>query len=228
MRFMLVEDDALLGEALAVGLRQLDHIVEWFRDGAQADQALADGDFDAVILDLGLPGADGTTWLSRWRGKGYGIPILILTARDEVDQRIRGLDSGADEYLVKPTGVDELAAHLRALVRRAAGRPQPVWRHGELAYDPGRKAVFWKGIQVDLTTRELTVLESLLNQPNRVLSRAQLQQRLYDWQSDEPESNTLDVYIHRLRRKIDPNIIRTIRGVGYALGSGQPTQATCS
>ncbi len=221
MRFLIVEDDPAIGEGLAAGLRLHDHVVDWFPDGQQADAALGQADYDAVVLDLGLPGGDGTSWLAHWRGRGLGLPVLILTARDEVEQRIAGLDGGADEYLIKPVGVDELAAHRRALVRRAAGRVQPVWRQGALAYDPAHKVVSWQGRTVELTSRELAVLETLLSHPQRVLSRAHLQERLYDWNSEEPESNTLEVYVHRLRRKIDPGIVRTIRGVGYALGSGE-------
>jgi two-component system response regulator QseB len=221
MRFLIVEDDPLLGDALATGLQQLDHVVDWFSDGARAHAAISHAEYDAVVLDLGLPGADGATWLARWRGQGLTLPVLILTARDAVEQRIAGLDLGADEYLVKPVGVDELAAHLRALVRRAAGRVQAVWRHGALAYDPAHKTVSWQGRSIELTGRELALLEALLSHPQRVMSRAHLQERLYDWNSTEPESNTLDVYVHHLRRKIDPGIVRTIRGVGYALGSGE-------
>jgi two-component system response regulator QseB len=222
MRILIVEDEILLGDALASGLRQLGHVVDWFVSGAQADAALADAPFDAVVLDLGLPGGDGMQWLDRWRGRGLKLPVLILTARDAVDQRIAGLDGGADDYLVKPITIDELAARLRALVRRACGQTQSVWQHGALEYDPAARLVRWKGVPVELTGRELTLLEALLTESQRVLSKAYLQQKLYDWSGGEPESNTLEVHIHRLRRKIDPNIVRTVRGVGYALGSGEP------
>jgi two-component system response regulator QseB len=221
MRLLIVEDDPLLGDALATGLQQLDHVVDWFGDGAQADAAISHTEYDAVVLDLGLPGRDGATWLARWRASGLTLPVLILTARDAAEQRIAGLDLGADEYLVKPVGVDELAAHLRALVRRAAGRVQAVWRHGPLAYDPAHKTVSWRGRNIELTSREMALLETLLSQPQRVMSRARLQERLYDWNGSEPESNTVDVYVHHLRRKIHPGIVRTIRGVGYALGPGE-------
>jgi two-component system response regulator QseB len=221
MRILIVEDDILLGDALASGLRQLGQVVDWFDSGAQADAALADAPFDAVVLDLGLPGGDGMHWLGRWRGRGLKLPVLILTARDGVDQRIAGLDGGADDYLVKPITIDELAARLRALVRRASGHAQSVWQHGALEYDPAAKQVRWKGMPIDLTGRELALLEALLTDPQRVLSKSYLQQKLYDWSGGEPESNTLEVHIHRLRRKIDPGIVRTVRGVGYALGSGE-------
>jgi two-component system response regulator QseB len=219
MRLMIVEDDSLLGDALAQGLRQRGHAVDWFQHGAAADAALAGAPFDAVVLDLGLPGRDGIEWLQRWRQSGLQLPILVLTARDAVEQRIAGLDAGADDYLVKPITQDELAARLRALTRRTAGHTQAVWLHGELAYDPAAKSVHWRGAPVALTGRELAVLEALLAQPQRVLSRSHLLEKLYDWSGTEPESNSLEVHIHHLRRKIDPGIVRTVRGVGYALGA---------
>ncbi len=221
MRLLVVEDDVLLGEALAAGLRQLGHAVDWFGDGAKADAALAGAAFDAVVLDLGLPRGDGMVWLRRWRERGLKLPLLILTARDGIEERIAGLDAGADDYLVKPLTIDELAARLRALVRRAAGQAQAAWHQGALQYDPATKVVLWKGVQVDLTGRELALLEALLSQSQRVLSKAHLLEKLYDWSGVEPESNALEVHIHHLRRKIDPNIVRTVRGVGYAIGSGE-------
>jgi two-component system response regulator QseB len=219
MRLLILEDDLQLGEALAAGLRQRDHAVDWFRDGTQADAALAGAPYDAMVLDLGLPGIDGMSWLRRWRQAGRTLPVLVLTARDAVQQRIDGLDAGADDYLIKPIGIDELAARLRAMLRRASGRSQAVWTHGALRYDPGARQVHWRGQPVDLTGRELALLEILLLHPQRVLSRAQLQEKLYDWSGAEPESNALEVYVHHLRRKLHPGIVRTVRGVGYALGS---------
>ena len=221
MRLLVIEDDPLLGDALAAGLRQLGHRVDWFADGATADAALAGAAYDAVTLDLGLPGTDGMTWLERWRKSGRTEPILILTARDAVAQRIAGLDAGADDYLVKPISIDELAARLRAIGRRTAGRAQAQWRHGALAYDPATREVQWQGTKVELTARECTLLEDFLSHPHRVLSKALLQQKLYDWSGGEPESNALDVHIHHLRRKIQPGIVRTVRGVGYALGAAE-------
>ncbi len=223
MRLLIVEDEVLLGDALAVGLRQLKHAVDWFADGAQADAALAGASFDAVVLDLGLPRGDGLLWLRRWRERGLKLPILILTARDSIEQRIEGLDAGADDYLVKPITIDELAARLRALARRAAGQAQGSWKHGALEFDPATRLVRWKGVQIDLTGRELALLEALLSHPDRVLSKALLLEKVYDWSSAEPESNALEVHIHYLRRKIDPKIVRTVRGVGYAIGSGEAT-----
>ena len=218
MRLLLLEDDADLGEPLAIGLRQTGHVVDWFRDGATADAALAAAAYDAMVLDLGLPGADGMTWLRRWRERGIGLPVLILTARDGVEQRIAGLDAGADDYLIKPISVAELAARLRALLRRTAGHAQAVWSHGALDYEPASKRVRWQGRGIELTGRELALLEVLLSHPQRVLSKEFLLEKLYDWGGNEPESNALEVHVHHLRRKIHPGIVRTVRGVGYALG----------
>lgn len=219
MRILIVEDDALLGDGLASGLRALGFAVDWFRDGAAADLALAQAPYEAIVLDLSLSGEDGMRWLARWRARGENTPVLILTAREALDSRVAGLDSGADDYLVKPVALAELAARLRALTRRARGRPEPVWRHGALEYDPAAKTVTWHGVPVELTSRELALLEVLLANPRRVLSKVQLFEKLYAW-DQSIESNAIEVYVHHLRRKIDPAIVRTVRGVGYALGSG--------
>ena len=225
MRVLVVEDDPLLGEALAAGLRQRQHVVDWFRDGTRAHAALVDVPYDAVVLDLGLPGGDGMRWLRQWRGEGRTMPVLILTARDGVQDRIAGLDAGADDYLVKPITLDELAARLRALARRSSGRAESVWRHGALAYDPAGRSVQWQGAPVDLTARELALLEALMAHPNRILSKAQLQEKLYDW-GESLESNTLVVHVHHLRRKLARDVIRTVRGVGYALGPAEGAEDT--
>jgi two-component system, OmpR family, response regulator QseB len=222
MRVLIVEDEELLGQALTTGLRQLGYAADWFTNGQDADGALIGAPYDAVVLDLGLPGGDGMVWLRRWRDRGVKIPVLILTARDGVDQRIAGLDAGADDYLLKPITLNELAARLRALLRRASGRAQPTWQHGALEYEPAAKLVRWKGQTIDLTARELALLEALLLEPQRVLSKALLREKLYDWSDSEPEGNSLEVHIHHLRRKIDPGIVRTVRGVGYALGAMEP------
>jgi two-component system response regulator QseB len=222
MRLLILEDDRQLGEALATGLRQLGHAVDWFGDGAEADAAIDKAPYDAAVLDLGLPGTDGMVWLRRWRERGSTLPVLILTAREGVQQRIAGLDAGADDYLIKPISTDELAARLRAMLRRATGRAQSEWTHGDLRYDTATRQVRWKGQPVELTAREVALLEVLLKHPQRVLSKAQLQEQLYDWSGREPESNALEVHVHRLRRKIHPDIVRTVRGLGYALGGEQP------
>lgn len=221
MRLLVVEDDRDLGDALAKGLRQVGHAVDWFQDVNSADAAIGQAPYDAVVLDLGLPGIDGMQGLRRWRDRGLGLPVLVLTARDGVGDRIGGLDAGADDYLIKPISLDELAARLRALARRASGRAQSLWTHGALTYDPATRSAQWQGRDVGLTGREIALLEALLQQPGRVLSRAQLLEKLYDWNGDEPESNALEVHIHHLRRKIEPSIVRTVRGIGYALGPAQ-------
>jgi len=218
MRILLIEDDPLLGDGVTAGLRELGFVVDWFRDGGAAETALEGVPYDVIVLDLGLPGRDGMELLARWRARGDALPVLILTARDATDARIAGLDAGADDYLVKPVVIGELGARLRALLRRSRGRMEPVWRHGALEYHPATRTVTWQGKSVELTNRELALLELLLANPNRVLSKAHIQEKLYDW-SEDLESNTLEVYIHHLRRKIDPGIVRTLRGVGYMLGS---------
>lgn len=220
MRILLIEDDPLLGDALRAGLRELGLAVDWLRDGALAEQALQRTPYDAVVLDLGLPGKDGMQVLHAWRSRGDATPVLILTAREALESRIEGLDTGADDYLVKPVNIAELAARLRALVRRSQGRVERIWRHGALEYNPAARTATWQGKPVELTNRELALLELLLANPNRVLSKAHIQDKLYDW-SEELESNTLEVYVHHLRRKIDPGIVRTVRGVGYILGPAQ-------
>ncbi|MCE9657322.1 MAG: response regulator transcription factor [Burkholderiales bacterium] len=222
MRLLILEDDPQLGDALATGLRQLGHAVDWFTGGTEADAAIDSAPYDAAVLDLGLPGTDGMVWLRRWRERSSALPVLILTARDGVQQRIAGLDAGADDYLIKPISTEELAARLRAMLRRATGRAQAEWTHGALRYDTVTKQVHWQDRPVDLTARELALLEVLLKHPQRVLSKAQLQEQLYDWSGREPESNALEVHVHRLRRKIHPDIVRTVRGVGYALGAEVP------
>ena len=229
MRLLVLEDDADLGEALCAGLQQRGHVVDWFREGPQADAALHSAPYDALVLDLGLPGVDGLEWLRRWRARGLTLPVLVLTARDGIEQRITGLDTGADDYLIKPVATDELAARLRALLRRASGRAEALWTHGALQFNPATQEVHWQGRRVELTGRELALLEVLLKHPQRVLSKTQLQQRLYDWSGAEPESNALEVHVHHLRRKVHPGIVRTVRGVGYALGAPEgeePATAT--
>lgn len=218
MRVLIVEDDPLLGDGLARGLAALGLAVDWFTDGATADAALATAPYDAIVLDLGLPGRDGLHWLGRWRGDGRHLPVLILTARDGIDERIGGLDAGADDYLIKPIQTTELAARLRAVVRRSHGRPEPLWRHGPLEYQPAAKTACWRGAPVDLTARECALLELLLSNPQRVLPKSLIQEKLYGFEQDI-ESNALEVHIHHLRRKTDAKLVRTVRGIGYALGA---------
>ena len=214
MRILLVEDDALLGDALQAGLRQAGFAVDWLRDGAEADAALRVESFAAVVLDLGLPRLAGFEVLRKLRARDDRTPVLILTARDAVDDRVKGLDAGADDYVVKPTAIVELAARLRAVVRRSQGGAGGLLRVGELELDPAARSVHLAGAPVELQPREFAVLLELVVNTGRVLTRAQLESRLYEWDRGL-ESNAIEVHVHHLRRKLRPGLIRTVRGVGY-------------
>ena len=216
MRVLLVEDDELLGDGLRAGLRQAGYAVDWVRDGEDALHAAETAAFAAIVLDLGLPGLGGLEVLRRLRARGHPVPVLILTARDAVDDRVRGLDAGADDYVVKPVVLAELAARLRALVRRASGHPEPVLRVGDLQLGPAERRVLFRGREVPLSAREFTLLHELMRNAGRVLSREQLEERLYPW-GQEIESNAVEVHVHHLRRKLATGVIRTIRGVGYLM-----------
>ena len=216
MRILLVEDDLQLGDGLMVGLRQAGFAVDWVRDGHAADLALSTETFDLVVLDLGLPRLSGMEVLKRARDRGRTAPVPILTARDATGDKVSGLDAGADDYLVKPIDLDELAARIRALTRRSAGRAAPLLTHGNLALDPAAHSVTLAGQPVDLASREFSLLQLLLESAGRVLTRSQLEQSLYGW-GDEPDSNALEVHIHHLRRKLGSELIRTLRGVGYTI-----------
>jgi two-component system OmpR family response regulator/two-component system response regulator QseB len=216
MRILVVEDDALLGDGVKAGLAQAGFTVDWVKDGVSADLALKDTPFSAVVLDLGLPRLDGFELLKRMRARDDRVPVLILTARDAIEDRIKGLDGGADDYMVKPFDLHELAARLRALVRRAAGQAAAALRIGELELDPAAHAATYKGRPLDLAAREFALLHALMLHAGRVLTRDQLAERLYAW-DQEIESNAIDVHIHHLRRKVSTDCIRTVRGVGYLL-----------
>ncbi|QRM19262.1 response regulator [Dechloromonas sp. TW-R-39-2] len=216
MRILLVEDDLQLGDGLTVGLRQSGFAVDWVRDGEMADLALSTETFDLLVLDLGLPKLSGMEVLKRLRGRSQMLPVLILTARDATGDKVLGLDAGADDYLVKPIDLDELAARIRALTRRTAGRAAPLLTHGDLALDPAAHTVTLAGQIVELSSREFSLLQMLLENTGRVLSRSQLEQSVYGWH-DEPESNALEVHIHHLRKKLGSHLIRTLRGVGYTI-----------
>ena len=216
MRILLVEDDPELGDGLTIGLRQAGFAVDWVKDGNSADLALQSETFDLLVLDLGLPRLSGMEVLTRARGRGQTLPVLILTARDATGDKVAGLDAGADDYLVKPIDLDELSARIRALTRRSAGRAVPVLTHGELALDPAAHSVTLGGQTVDLSSREFSLLQLLLENAGRVLTRSQLEQSLYGWR-DEPDSNALEVHIHHLRKKLGGELIRTLRGVGYTI-----------
>lgn len=216
MRILLVEDDPQLGDGLSVGLRQAGFAVDWLRDGQAADLALQSEIFDFVVLDLGLPRLTGMEILRNARRRNQAMPILILTARDATGDKVAGLDAGADDYLVKPIDLDELTARIRALTRRSAGRAAPVLTHGDVVVDPAGHRVTLAGEPVELSSREFSLLQLLIENAGRVLSRSQLEQSLYGWR-DEPDSNALEVHIHHLRKKLGSELIRTLRGVGYTI-----------
>ena len=221
MRILLAEDDLLLGDGLRAGLRQLGFQVDWVRDGNAAERELRAEPYAAAVLDLGLPGQDGLDVLAAVRRGGVKLPVLVLTARDAVPERIRGLDLGADDYVLKPVDLQELAARLRALVRRAHGQPQESLRVQDLALDPAARQVSRAGEPVVLSVREFDLLQVLMLNAGRVLSREQLEQQLYSW-GREVESNAIEVHIHHLRRKLGASTIQTVRGVGYLLPREQP------
>jgi len=214
MRVLLAEDDPMIGASVRRGLSQDGFTVDWVEDGRAAELALADGVHDALLLDLGLPKRAGLEVLSAMRRRGDSRPVLILTARDAVTDRVAGLDAGADDYMVKPFELDELAARLRALLRRSSGRTAPVIVHGEIELDPATHEVRRSGAPVALSAREFTLLEALLARPGAILSRAQLEEKLYGW-TDAVESNAVEVHIHALRRKLGADFIRNVRGVGW-------------
>ena len=216
MRILVVEDDALLGDALQAGLKQAGYAVDWLRDGLAADQALTTEPYAAVVLDWGLPRLSGIEVLQHLRGRKADIPVILLTAHDTVNDRIQGLDSGADDYLIKPFDMGELAARLRALVRRSGGSAMPSLKVAEVELDPAGHRVLFQGNPVELSAREFEVLYALMLNQGKVLSRAQLEEKLYAW-GDEVESNTVEVHIHHLRRKLSATLIETIRGVGYLI-----------
>lgn len=218
MRLLLVEDDPMIGEGIRDGLGQEGFAVDWVRDGAAAETALGAEPYAAVLLDLGLPRKGGLEVLRAARAQRNDVPILVITARDAVADRIRGLDAGADDYLVKPFDLDELAARVRALVRRAEGRAEPVLRHGAIVLNPATRAVTLDGRPVALSGREFALLHALMARPGMVLSRAQLEERLYGW-GEEVGSNAVEVHIHNLRRKLGAGTIRNVRGVGYTIAA---------
>jgi two-component system response regulator QseB len=219
MRLLLVEDDSMIGAAAQQGLRGEGHTVDWVRDGREAELAVGNGVYDLVLLDLGLPRRDGLSILRSLRARGENVPVLIVTARDAVSDRIAGLDAGADDYLVKPFDLDELSARVRAVLRRRAGRADSVMRRGALELDTATRRVTWKGKEVQLSAREYALLEALADRPGAYLTRAQLEERLYGW-DEEIASNAVEVHIHALRRKLDPGVIRNVRGMGYTIAGG--------
>lgn len=216
MRLLLVEDDPLLGDGIRAGLRLGGYTVDWVKDGRAAQLALEADEYSLVVLDLGLPRLSGLELLRWLRQGGRTLPVLILTARDTLADRVNGLDSGADDYLVKPFELEELSARIRALLRRSSGRAEPVLTHGELVLDPAAHRATRLGAEVELSPREFAILQQLLENAGRVLSRERLEQSLYGW-NEEVESNAVEVHIHHLRKKLGTELIRTVRGVGYMI-----------
>ncbi|MBL0508705.1 response regulator [Aeromonas caviae] len=214
MRILLVEDDVMLGDGMVDALRSSGYTVDWLQQGMPALSALKSEEFAALVLDLNLPDIDGISLLRKLRREGLTLPVLILTARDALDDRVLGLDAGSDDYMVKPFALQELNARLRALVRRSKGQAQAVLEYGELQLFPASQQVTYRGEPVKLTPHEYKLLQELITQSGRVLSRDQLQQSLYGW-DEGAESNAVEVHIHHLRKKFFPELIRNIRGVGY-------------
>ena len=221
MRLLLVEDDTMIGEAVLDLLRAEHYAVDWVKDGEMADTALCSQTYDLMLLDLGLPRRDGLSVLRALRGRKDRLPVLVATARDSVQQRIEGLDAGADDYVLKPYDLDELLARIRALLRRAAGRAEPVYEHLGVSINPATREASLNGQPVTLSAREWAVLEPLIARPGLVLSRAQLEEKLYGWK-DEISSNAVEVYIHGLRKKLGAELIQNVRGVGYLVPKVPP------
>ena len=214
MRLLLVEDDRMIGESVQKGLRLEGFSVDWAQDGRSAELALEAERYDCVLLDLGLPRKDGLELLHDLRARRDTVPVVVITARDAVPERIKGLDAGADDYLVKPFDLDELAARVRAVVRRRDGRAEPAIEHLGLVLRPATHEATFEGQPLMLSQREFAVLEALLTRPGAILSRAQLEERIYGW-GEEVESNAVEVFVHGLRRKLGADFIRTVRGAGY-------------
>lgn len=216
MRLLLVEDDPMIGEAVLRVLRAEHYATDWVRDGDMADAALQAENYDAVLLDLGLPRQSGLDVLRKLRARKSTVPVLITTARDGVSDRIAGLDAGADDYVVKPYDTDELLARVRALLRRSAGRAEPAFEHMGVSLNPATREASLNGQSVSLSAREWAVLEPLLARPGVLLSRTQLEEKLFSWK-DDVSSNAVEVYIHGVRKKLGSNLIQTVRGLGYVI-----------
>ena len=214
MRLLLVEDDPMIGRAMRQGLRDAGFTVDWVTDGGAAELALANGVYDLAVLDLGLPGKDGMELLRELRARRDLLPVLIVTARDAVADRIDGLNVGADDYVLKPFDLDELVARVRALLRRHAGGATPLVECGGLTLDTVRREVRRNGEEIQLSAREFALLEALMQRPGAVLSRVQLEDAVYGW-GEEVGSNAVEVHLHNLRRKLGPETIRNVRGAGY-------------
>lgn len=214
MRILLVEDDPMIGEAVSMALKDAAYAVDWVTDGATADNALRHGEHQAVLLDLGLPKRDGLEVLQRLRQEGNAVPVIVITARDGVDDRIKGLDFGADDYLVKPFDVNELLARLRAVIRRQGGQAAPVLTNGKISLDPATREARCGDVVELLSAREFALLHALLLRPGAILTRAELEERIYGW-NEEVESNAVDFLIHGVRRKLGADVIKNVRGAGW-------------
>ncbi|MGX2967039.1 response regulator [Ursidibacter sp. B-7004-1] len=217
MRILLIEDDSLIGEGLKIGLTKSGFSIDWFTDGKTGLNALDSAPYDAVVLDLTLPKMDGLDVLQQWRKANQDVPILILTARDTLDERITGLQRGADDYLCKPFALAEVVARLQALIRRRYGQTNPIIEHSLVKFDPNQRKVFLRDQEISLTTREYNLLALFMHNKERVLTRSAIEEKLYTW-DDEVNSNALEVHIYNLRQKLGKQFIRTVHGVGYTLG----------
>jgi two-component system response regulator QseB len=218
MRLLLIEDDAMIGRAVRLGLVQAGFTVDWITDGHSGQAAVANGVYDALVLDLGLPRIDGLSLLQQLRARRDTVPVLIISARDTVPDRIAGLNAGADDYLLKPFDLDELIARVRALLRRHAGAASSAVTVGALSLDPVQRVVTQAGREVALTGKEFALLEALMRRPGAVLSRERLEESVYGW-GEEVSSNAVEVHLHNLRRKLGNQVIRNVRGVGYRIGA---------
>jgi two-component system, OmpR family, response regulator len=227
MRILIAEDDAILADGLMRSLRRAGHAVDWVKNGVEADSAVTTGEFDLLILDLGLPKMNGLEALKRLRGRGSRVPVLILTALDTVQERVRALDLGADDYLAKPYAFEELEARVRALTRRSHGGTSAILRHAQLSYDQAGKVAQINGVTLDLSAREMALLEMLLQRSGRVVNKAQLVDRLCEW-GEEVSENAIEVYMYRLRRKLEAGGVKivTVRGLGYRIEKAASNSST--
>ena len=220
MRILVIEDDQIIGDGLKAGLTDLEYAVDWFTDGREGLEAGKNTDYDAVVLDLTLPSADGLDILKQWRQAGLVFPVLVLTARSSLENRVEGLNLGADDYLGKPFALEELNARLRALIRRGGGLAAQVVRHGDISFDPDRRTVLKGGVEIPLSPKETMLVELFLLRRNKVFSKDQIEEKLYPW-GEEVVSNAVGVHIHHIRRKLGEGFIKTVHGVGYILGEAQ-------
>ena len=225
MRILLVEDDPMIGDAVSVALKDAAYAVDWVKDGAAAGSALEHGEHQAVLLDLGLPKRDGLEVLRRLRQAGNAVPVIVITARDGVDERIKGLDFGADDYLVKPFDVNELLARLRAIARRRGGQAAPVLTNGKVSLDPATREARCRNTVELLSAREFALLHALLLRPGAILTRTELEERIYGW-SEEVESNAVDFLIHGVRKKLGADVIKNVRGAGWMVARPDGKEVT--